>query len=73
MQHSVRTILKTAPNKHNGAPMQLVHKTAGIEPAGAGMRETGEAWGVLYPEANSGQWYLLQSVAEQVFRDRSTN
>ena len=71
MQMSKRTILKEGKAKHHGAPIQLVHKTAGYEIAGSGTRETSEAWGVLFPEARSGQWYKLQSVAEKDFDAKS--
>ena len=61
MKTSVKTILA------QDSGFQLVHKTAGMEPAGSGMRETTESFGVIRPISRSGQWFKTREEAEARF------
>lgn len=70
MEHSKRTTL----HSHRGefSTMELIHATAGIEPAGAGTRErVREGWLVQFKPhsggAPSGQWYPSLEAAKHDF------
>jgi hypothetical protein len=66
---SVKTTLATGKNKF-GSELRLIHKTEGVEPAGAAMRMTKEAYGAIFTERSGttgGQWFLTLEEATALF------
>lgn len=56
---SIRTVLQAGTSR-TGAALSLVHRTSGLEIAGAGTRNASEAYGSLYvmrDGTRGGQWF----------------
>lgn len=72
-EFSKRTILAEGKTKFS-RPSFLMHKSAGQEVAGAGVRETREAYGAIFTEANGtdhGQWFKTLREAVLKFNERN--
>jgi len=66
MEPSVRTVLEeTIVAGYN--VLRLIHRSAGVNPAGAGSRKDGEAWGAISTDRVSGcthgQWFKTEAEA----------
>ena len=67
--YSKREILQSGVSK-TGAQISLVHRSAGFEIAGAGVRIVGEAFGYLYvmrDGTKGGQWFETLGEAKAKF------
>jgi hypothetical protein len=74
-ERSERFVLDSFQSKRfNRSWYELVHKTAGYEPAGSCARLTKEAWGVLYQinGVQHGCWYVSEQEARAEF-DKKKN
>lgn len=73
-QASVKTVLRSGKTSATKYKIELIHKTAGIEPAGSGTRETKECWGIIiYPKGQgfvAGQWFKTLEDAETALNKR---
>lgn len=66
---AIQTVLDTAPGRR-GATWRLIHRTAGLRLAGAGMVPVGEAWGAIATLADgtiTGTWHKLEADARAYF------
>ena len=78
MSASVRTVLETRRHTNDYGvtrDYKLINKSAGIEPAGAGTRETKEAWGVLFNQhgAMHGRWFTNEADARDLLAKWAPN
>lgn len=67
---SIRTTLATGINARLGNTVNLIHATAGEEPAGASVRMTAEKWGCISDiktGGTSGTWFVHESEARAAF------
>lgn len=68
-EFSKRTVLKSGKAR-TGAVISLVHRTEGLEIAGAGTRPASENWGYLFAlrdGTNGGTWFKTLAEAEAKF------
>lgn len=75
-ERSVRTVLDSFLSKRFNKPLyELVHKTAGYEPAGSCARLTKEMWGVLYDfqGSNHGCWFNNEAEARAEFNRKKNH
>ena len=66
---SVRTTLASITRASDGRTFRLVHKTAGLQLAGAGLTPVSDGWGVLFEmdHATHGQWFATETEARERF------